>query len=310
MKRIIETLERTINNSAISELRSFLEQYKHIRKWMIISDYCLNDKNRSNNCISFILYPYIIDLSTIKDEIKQRAKVDLKHTRTINDSFCEMYKLGIFYSINFIVDDDNIFSKECNVDTYKAIIYEYRHLLEKWIINQPDKKEHYENIIKKFNNLLNEMKRKNFNLKLFKEIVWVDILVSYITYLIIRELDIELIGWFSDPDKIISSYDSIVFALYEIIYHTLCVEKIGENYKQPTTVYANMEKDIFYDELVRVADYICGFVSEFDLNSTTKGYKEKYVKIAENIVADNRYILTLKIDNNGISKVVYSKIKH
>ena len=70
-----------------------------------------------------------------------------------------------------------------------------------------------------------------------------------------------------------------------------------------------MNKDIFYDELVRVADYICGFVSEFDLSSTTKEYKGKYVKIAEDIVADNRYILILKIGSNGISKVVHSNIK-
>ncbi|WP_434794564.1 hypothetical protein TPDSL_16190 [Terrisporobacter petrolearius] len=309
MKRIIDTLENTINKSTTIELRAFLEQHKDIRKWMIISDYCFYDNHRNNNCISFILYPYIIDLATIQDEIKQRAKVDLKHTRSINDSFCEMYKLGIFYSINFIVDDDNFFSKEHNVDIYQKMICTYKALLEKWITNQPHKKENYENIIKKFNKFLNETKRKNFNLKLFKEIFWVDILVSYITYLIIKELDVELIGWFSDPDKIISSYDGIAFDLYEIIYHTLCVEQLGENYKQPKIAYTKIEKDIFYDELVRMADYICGFVSEFDLNSKTKGYKEKYVKIAEDIVADNKYISIIKIDNNGISKVVHSRIK-
>lgn len=92
---------------------------------------------------------------------------------------------------------------------------------------------------------MNETKRRNFNLKLFKEVFWVDILVSYITYLIIEEIDIELIGWFSDPDKIISSYDSIVFNLYEIMSHTLCVEKLGENFNQPKITYTNMEKDIF-----------------------------------------------------------------
>lgn len=309
MMRIIDTLERTMNQGSITELRMFLEEHKDIKKWMVISDYCLHDKKKSNNCMSFILYPYVIDLPIIKDEIQKNAKVDLKHTRNVSDAFCEMYKSGIFYSINFIIDDDNGFNKGHNVETYKRIINQYKELLEKWIVNQPNKKEYYEKKIKKFNKILVEMNRKSFNLKLFKDIIWVDILVSYITYIIIRELDIELIGWFSDTDKIISSYDGIVFDLYEIINHLLCVDKIRENYNQPQIVYTKMDKNIFYEELVRLADYICGFVSEFDLSSTTKKYRKKYVKIAEDIVADNRYILILKIDSNGISRVVHSRIK-
>lgn len=89
---------------------------------MIISDYCFYDPGRNNNCISFILYPYIFDLPTIQSEIYKRAKVDLKHTRIVSNSFCEMYRSGIFYSINLIVDDNNVFSKSCNVDTYRNMI--------------------------------------------------------------------------------------------------------------------------------------------------------------------------------------------
>lgn len=309
MKRIVDILENTINKSTIFELKKFLELHKDIKKWMIISDYCFYDKDRKNNCISFILYPYIIDLCEIQSIIEQKAKVDLKHTRTINDSFCDIYKSGIFYSFNFIIDDNNFLDKDYSIKTYENMIEVYRDLLKKWIINQPEKKEHYELMIKKFNKFLNEIKRKSFNLKLFKEIFWVDILVSYITYLIIRELEVELIGWFSDPDKIISSYNGIAIDLYEIIHHTLCVEKLGDSYKQPRIAYANEEKDIFYDELVRMADYICGFVSEFDLEDKTKGYKEKYIKIAEDIVADNSYISIIKIGDKDISKVIHSKIK-
>lgn len=58
-----------------------------------------------------------------------------------------------------------------------------------------------------------------------------------------------------------------------------------------------------------MADYICGFVAEYDLKEKERGYREKYIKIAEDIVADNRYISIIRIDNKGILKIVHSKIK-
>ncbi len=309
MKRYIELLESTIQKSTIIELRKYLEPFRNIKKWMIISDYCFDDPNKSNNCISFIIYPYVYSLDELQEDIKNRAKVDLKHTKNISDEFCDLYHSGIFYSMNFVVNEDNCICHGITVESVRNLITQYIEMLKTWIKNQPEKKNDHEEKIKKFNVLLNETNRKTFNLRLFKEIFLVNFLVSYLTYILIKEMDIDIIGWFSDPDKIVSGYGEIATVLYVVMHHTLCVEYLGVNYKQPITCLAGQTSDIFYDELVRIADYICGFVSEFDLEDANKEYKDKYKKISSNIVANNKYISIININADGINKTVHTKIE-
>jgi hypothetical protein len=43
----------------------------------------------------------------LQEDIKNRAKVDLKHTKNISDEFCDLDHSGIVYSMNFVVNDDN-----------------------------------------------------------------------------------------------------------------------------------------------------------------------------------------------------------
>lgn len=272
MKRILEDLERTINKSTIEEFRNFLNCFPNISKWMIISDYCFNDPKRPNNCISFIIYPYTVDLNTIQYKINQLAKKDLKHSRTISQEFCDFYQKGTFYSINFIIEHKNCFAHSLSIDSIRILINQYLRLLDTWIKNQPHKKDYYEKIKRNMRQILIQTERKTFNRKLFIQIVTTTFLASYLTYLLIKETKVEVISWFSDADKIINSFNGIAYNLYEIINHTLCVYKIGEDYHHPKIVLLSSDADIFYDSMIRLADYICGFVSEFDLTDYPKSY--------------------------------------
>lgn len=70
MKRVFQALEQTMNKSSITQFRKFVNKYSDVKKWFICSDYCLDDKNKPNNVISFVIYPYIIDFNEWDSVIK------------------------------------------------------------------------------------------------------------------------------------------------------------------------------------------------------------------------------------------------
>ena len=44
-------------------------------------DYCIGDKNKKNDVITFVIYPYILNFDDWKKVINNLQKKDLKHTR-------------------------------------------------------------------------------------------------------------------------------------------------------------------------------------------------------------------------------------
>ena len=64
---------------------------------------------------------------------------------------------------------------------------------------------------------------------------------------------------------------------------------------------------MFYDPLNRVADYICGAIADFnDSNGQVTG--EKQCKLIEDAIADNDYLIILKISEEGVAQGIHKKI--
>lgn len=306
MQVIFDTLENTFNKSTIKEFRQYLSNFSDIKKWMIFSDYCINDPQKPNNCITFVIYPYILDLETIQSHIQEIAKVDLKHTRTINSDLCNFYKSGLIYSFNFILEDKNYFSQRLSTESIQSVINTYLNMLDTWDITTPQNKATHDKIRKNFKSFLNETKRKSFNRSLAEQIFTTTFLASYVIYLLIRECTVDLVSWFSDTDNITTGFKNLIFYLFLIQPHCLCVQQIGDTYKQPKLGFSDGKKPMFYEQMNRLADYICGFISEFDMNIVPKSYPEKYCYLADQVVADNKNICVLRIKPDGVDKVVHS----
>lgn len=310
MKRVFEALENTINKSSIIDFRNYLKNFSSITKWIIASDYCINDKDKPNDVMTFVIIPYVVDIFDFQEYIKKIAKSDLKHSKQIDDRFISLYKDGLFFPISFILTKDNMIKNLVNKDVIIKTLEGQREMLKRWIVNTPNNADHYKCIIKKLNKVDQEVKRKTFNLSLFKDIVTATFLVSYIVYLLYKEANVEIVTWFSDRDKMISAYNGIANDLYEIQTHCLCTEKFGEYYKQFKNGYGveDKENNLFYDELNRIADYICGGIADYNIEKNQVS-ANKFCKIAEEILADNKKMLLLRIKKDDIDRAVLKSIK-
>ncbi|OOM09399.1 hypothetical protein [Clostridium saccharobutylicum] len=310
MKRVFEALESTMNKSSIIDFRNYLKNFSSITKWIIVSDYCINDKDKPNDVMTFVIIPYVVDIFDFQEYIKKIAKSDLKHSNQIDDRFISLYKSGIFFSISFMLTRDNLIKNLVDKEVIFRTLKVQKEMLESWIVNTPNNANHYKDIIKKLNKIEQEVKRKTFNLSLFKDIVTVTFFTSYIVHLLYKEANIEIVTWFSDRDKMTSAYDGIANDFYVIQTHCLCVEKFGDDYKQFTIGYGgeNKENSLFYDELNRIADYICGGIADHNIENNQVS-ADKFCKIAEEILADNKNMLLLRIKKDGIDRVELKSTK-
>lgn len=309
MKTIIDLLEETMNKSSILQLKKFFEKYAYVTKWYMCSDYCIDDPNKPNNVITFVIFPHIIDIEKLQSTINSMQKTDLKNCRTVTNEFCNFIKSGLFFSISFKLNKNNFFDKHINQETLKHLISDYKEITEKWQITTPNNKELYIDMSKKLGKLLNDMKQKSFNFKLLKRIFLITFLASYLKFIIYREVDtVELFSWLSDRDAITSWKDGIYQVFYHITSHNIISEYISyEKSNSATEVIPANNNDIFWDELNRIADFICGTIADFNYTySQVTGKKQ--CKLMEDAISSNDFLLILMFHECGIARIEHKRI--
>ncbi len=299
MEDVFGVIEETINKSTIDDFRKYISNLTGHTKWLICSDYCIDDKNKPNDTATFTVLPYYRDILYIQKNITKYAPTDIKKTRSVKDEFINYHKSGIIYHFSVIFErKPNHVLGHYTKDFMCLALANTIEMLNKWIINTPSNKEYFVKVIVKANNLLQEMNKKSFNLKLLKQILIINFLASYIAYIISRETKVTNIAWFSDRDAILDSYQNIVVDLFGMNHHGLCErDKIdGSKIKIFIGKPDNKENEnqMWYDELIRLPDFITGTLSDYNFAEHLVS-KPKFNSMMEGCIANNSNISILKL---------------
>lgn len=308
MQNIYKILDDTINKSAIQNFREYLLKYSDVTKWTLVSDYCLEDKSKPNNVVSFVFFPYIMYLDEWQKIIQDMQKTDLKKTRTVDDKFIKFLNSELVFSFNFILEEECCFDRLNTKEVVVDLIQQYINIIDKWEVTTLNNKEEYKAISKRLNAILNESKRKNFNYKLLGRIIIITFLAAYLKYLLLKEHEkIEVYSWLSDIDAITTWQDKIYRDIYYITQNGLCSEYLAEDKTKGVKElhYDGNENRIFYEQLNRVADFICGGLADFDYKAGRVSAK-KHCDIIENIISDNEDIIIISIHADGMARVVHT----
>ena len=279
-------------------------------KWFICSDYCLDDKKKPNNVISFVIFPYIRDFENWNKLIENIQKTDLKHCRQIYPAFCDLVKRGDFFSFNFILDKNCLLEEWKDKAVLDNVLDYYIVMTAEWQQTTPKNTEEYKRINKELKVLRDKTRSKNFNYKLLGRIMEISFLASYLKYLLYREVEnIEIFSWLSDRDAITSWNGGIYSDLYHIISHCTISEKLTPEKDNlvKEIMPQNVDSNMWYDPLNRVADIICGVIADFSyIDGSVSGSKQQ--KLMEEAISDNDYLIILKISEKGIARVSHKKI--
>ena len=310
MDDIFNCIDTTVNKSSIHQFAKFLQKYPDVTKWFLCSDYCIEDANKPNDVVSFVLYPYILDFNGWNEVVNSMQKTDLKHCRQVSSSFCDFSKQGYFFSFNFILKEKNILDKLGEKVCLDYLLKTYIEMTEKWQITTPNNAESYKKINKKLRKLQNATKQKSFNYKMFGRVIKICFLAGYLRYLLIKEKDsIEVFSWLSDRDAITNWQNGIYVEFYHIISHCLCENKLShERELGIRDLYLmDVEKNQFYDGANRVADFICGGQADFNYeDGSVTG--EKQSVLLEDVISDNEYLVIFDIREKGVAKIIHRKV--
>lgn len=301
----LQSINNTFNKSIIKDFKKYIKPLNDsgVNKWTIYSDYCLEDKNKLYSAMTFTLVPYIDHFEELKKVLKEIAPNDLKKTKLIDKRFCSFLKSGYVFNFSFIFEkgENHFFCKLSREEFIKAAD-ELIKMYQKWIITTPINTDYFNRVITKVKKLKQEMQRKTFNVTLFQNIWIVQLLVSYIMMIVTREssLEPEIIGWFSDRDKIVHAYDEIIIDLANATYHNICeLENVGDR-ECRKIVYPSKSQDskaLWFDEFIRIPDYLSGALAGRNYENKLK---DKYDILFEEGIAENPFISTIafEIRNN------------
>ncbi len=107
------------------------------------SDYCFDDKNKPNNVVSFVIYPYIFDFDEWNNAIDFMQKSDLKHCRKVSSAFCNFVKAGYIFCFNFILEKNCILDKWKDKASMDKAIQDLINTTELWQHTTPKNVERY-----------------------------------------------------------------------------------------------------------------------------------------------------------------------
>lgn len=300
MEWIVDTIDKTMQQSLLQDFRSYL-QLNDFKEFIIYSDYCF-DKNRPNKVATFTVSPAWTIFPGIADRIEKIIPKDTKDQTRISDEVVNVLTNKLFFHINFLISDvRGVTSNKKFTDQDVALtsIDETIKMIQGWLDNQPEGAEKFKQQIKRFSIWKCELQSKSPNLSLFRNIVVISLLAGYIAYMLTKEAKIEMVAWFSDRDKIIDK--GFAYDLFEMTHTGLCENTNIEssNTKLGFGVQDENTNELWYDPLIRIPDYLAGALSSWDLSENrviTNKKVGKQITLLQKVFCDNPFCQIIRID--------------
>lgn len=294
-------------------VKSFLGRAAYSSKWMLYSDYCLDDVNKPNDVISFVLLPFSSAerFHEIDAKINETQPKDIKHSKRISEEYISYIKEQPIFGFSFLVNNRKQFFGDNGserVDTVLDILYQIKHNYEIWA-KSPDNEQvklYYDESINKLNRQIKEITQRR-NVKNHIDIILITVLAAHYTANILRNLpDLEVFGWFPDRDKTNEACDKIALPIFNVVQYNMLN---GKQYLLAGSV-PDSTKVPFYDNENRIVDIICGTLADYNQEENLVS-KDKFLTVLQSLIADNPFIKTYRLyfdeANTHLGQIIISR---
>lgn len=286
---------------------SVITEYQHKNsghsKWLMFSDYCLDGKSKANDVITFVLMPFESEAKYTEMQLKihDMQSSDIKKTNTVNENFLSYLKSENMLIFSFVLDDRKHFlapsHNQC-LEGIKGTLQTICDCYEGWkrTADNEDILKHYDTVEDTIKQQLATLNGKSPNIKLLNDILITAFLGAYVSAKVLENLSIEIFGWFSDRDKVISGKDHIIVPIFNFFQHNMLD---GKQFKFCTFTPDDKVKP-FFDDFNRIADVVTGAIADYNLEEDYIT-ADKFNKVLIHFLADNKQVFIFrihKIDDN------------
>jgi hypothetical protein len=82
--RLFDLLMSMFSTTSIKEFRKFLAKHPTVTKWLVASDFVLNDSEAMSDAYAYTFIPHNAEIQQIKANIKELVPRDFKKTKIVN----------------------------------------------------------------------------------------------------------------------------------------------------------------------------------------------------------------------------------
>jgi hypothetical protein len=281
MDDIYDVLRGMIHNNYIAQLKGFMDVYA-TPNWVIASDYVIGVSGRYKDTFCYTLYPIGDEVESVLKDIKIKIPNDLKHTSRVGKDIIECLRSDSRFSFCFIIDrGQKFFANVDDVRTCLDMAIDMFGFKDTWA---------------KMTAVLKERRQaasaRNFNFKLFSDIMLASLFCSIIAMLIAKLNTPRTIYWFSDRDNIVTSNNHVADALFAMHFYQACAS-YGMKCDHLQVGVGDMTSQPWYDELIRIPDFFAGALSAFDYE-TRNVSTQKHCDVLTKVIADAPNIAPIK----------------
>lgn len=278
-------IDEFFNRTIKDDLVKYTQLTRSVSKWTCFSDYCFDDANKPNDVACFTLIPYIDDAELLCNYIKSIAAVDIKKTQKVNEKFISFLKDYPLINFSFIINDRKSLFGTNHQAVKASLLLDFGRIIEHfktWELNRENGSS-YKSIIKKLSVVL-KLINQNKKIKQIVDMLVVTFLGAYFSSHIIKSNNVEIFGWFSDRDALNDVCDNLSISLFQYFLYNLAG---GDNFRF-VAAPAGSRDNAFYEELVRIPDYIAGTIADFNISDNVIS-KDKFNTVLTNYMAENTH---------------------
>jgi len=272
-------------------------------KWMIGADFVIGAPEAVHDVFAFTIFPHYEEFTATLAGIAKIFAHDLKRTKVLTDEMVTFLRDTKRFHFCFLVEKDRYING--TVETARVAI---AHALR--IVRGLDARgsaiaeERRDLNIQSLRVVEEAAKAKRFNFRNFFDIHTLSVLLATIMLWIVRHGECRVIGLFPDRDKMTAGYKSIFHTLTDINHSGFC-QRIGLNAaKDILAPSAELleGRDLFYDALVRIPDYVAGALSRLDYYSRVLTSEQaKHKDLVERFASDNPNLLIIQMSESIVS---------
>lgn len=287
---------------AQAEINGVITEYQrenlNCNKWMMFSDYCLDDKKKANDVITFVLMPFKNNekFLEMQHRIKTMQPLDIKKTNNVNKDFLSYLKNESVLTFSFVFDDrKHFFAKSYSLclQSVKETLHTICKCYGEWKKAAVNKNvlKFYDDAVKKINHQIASLCGKNPDIKLLNDILITAFLGAYVSAKVLEKIPkIEVFGWFSDRDKIFSGKSNIIVPIFTYFQHNMLD---GRPFLFCTSTPDDTVKP-FFDDFNRIADVVTGAIADYNMEENfITG--DKFNTVLVDFLADNKQNLIFRI---------------
>ncbi|MGO9172272.1 MAG: hypothetical protein ACLP7P_09945 [Rhodomicrobium sp.] len=295
---LVDGLISTFVKSGIDQFKSFLAKHPGVTKWIIACDFVLNDPGAVSDAYAYTFFPYNAEIQQVKANIQKLVPKDFKQTKNIGDEFKQFMFSGETFTICLLTPKR--FNLVGDLHSARRGLDETIQNMQKW-----DDAANQVAVIKQFQHLRQSANANNFNVQLMSTMIVATVMAAFCAMILAQERKIEVVGWFPDRDNITTAYEGIANFLFSVDFSAFCQRYKLEHgsirtvigLPAPDTVNP---KQSWYDELVRIPDFVAGPLAAWNSAQNLVSGRQKYVELLEGVIADNPNLIVLPLLQNNI----------